>query len=152
MFSPACDAILDASKLHQLASYLKASKTCDKDYKMEFCAVVYLQCYWTLFCGNRAVGAGSCGHFNALELDQYCGFHNDCNQPFRKTIKMRIQKLRTHQAIQRSLFVILNQDIQSKETSHKKIVQHDKCHVLKLDTKVFLNHNFSRYERYIYFT
>lgn len=78
VFSPACDAILDAKQFQKLHYFLKLSKKSHHDHQNELHFVTFIQCSWIVFCHYRKPLAISCCDYYAVEYhydSKFC--HNN---------------------------------------------------------------------------
>jgi Cu+-exporting ATPase len=114
VFSPACDAILDASQLNLLSRFIKASKRAITIIKWSF-ALSFL--------------------YNIIGL--YYAISGQLS-PVVAAILMPLSSISV------VIFTTVATNFLGKSLNDNKPKQHDKSHVLKKRTKVILNHNFKQ--------
>ena len=114
VFSPACDAILDASQLNLLSRFIKASKSAITIIKWSF-ALSFM--------------------YNIIGL--YYAISGQLS-PVVAAILMPLSSISV------VIFTTVATNFLGKRLNDDKPKQHDKSHVLKKRTKVILNHNFEQ--------
>ncbi len=77
VFSPACDAILDASEFQKLNYFLKLSKKAITTIKMSFTLSLMYNCCWIIFCIIWKLAAISSSYHHAVKYHYYSQFCNN---------------------------------------------------------------------------